>query len=456
MAEDEYETVTNVRPGLADVKDVTCPFCGNLCDDIHIKRTGDDEAEVHHACGVGFYKFKKFITKGAPRKNMLRKKGGDKKAPDDTFKEAKLETCIDRAAELLLAAKKPVLFGWASTSVEAIREGVALGEEVGGVIDQTTSVCHGPSTLAVQDIGISSCTLGTVLNHADLIIYWGCNPSEAHLRHLSRYTVFPRGAFQEKGRQDRDVVVVDVRETSSVKVATQFIKVDPNADYELIHAVRLAMKGEELPEDTATGVTKREIERLVEKLKRSKFCAFFFGLGLTMTRGRHRNIDAVLSLGAELNKDSKVVIRPMRGHYNVAGAAEVFTWQTGYPYAVDLTRGYARYNPGETSLVDLLVHDDTDCLFIVASDPVAHLPKEAARRFGKLPVIVIDPHETLTSRLADVYLPCAVTGVEVEGTAYRMDGVPIRLKKVIDSDLPSDTDIVAKILERVKEKRGGE
>jgi len=452
----EEEKVTNIKPDLTDVTDVTCPFCGNLCDDIHIKRTGDDEAEVHHACGVGYYKFKKFITKGTPRKNLLRKKSGDKKASDDTFKEAKLDACIDKAAELLIAAKKPVLFGWASTSVEAIREGIALSEEVGGIIDQTTSVCHGPSTLAVQDVGISSCTLGTVLNHADLIIYWGCNPSEAHLRHMSRYTVYPRGAFREKGRQDREVVVVDVRETSSTSVATQFIKVDPNTDYELVHALRLAMKGEELPDEIpGTGVTKKQVMKLAQRLKRSKFCAFFFGLGLTMTRGRHRNIDAILSLGAELNKDTKVVIRPMRGHYNVAGAAEVFTWQTGYPYAVDLTRGYARYNPGETSLVDLLVRDDADCLFIVASDPVAHLPKEAARRFGNLPVIVIDPHATITSKFADVYFPCAVTGVESEGTAYRMDGVPIKLKKVIDSDLPSDTEIVANILERVKKKRGG-
>ena len=81
---------------------------------------------------------------------------------------------------------------------------------------------------------------------------------------------------------------------------------------------------------------------------------------------------------------------------------------------------------------------------------------DAARRFGQLPVIVIDPHESFTSKLADVYIPCAVTGVEVEGTAYRMDGVPIRLKKVVDSECPSDTEIVARILQRVKEKRGGE
>ena len=35
----------------------------------------------------------------------------------------------------------------------------------------------------------------------------------------------------------------------------------------------------------------------------------------------------------------------MRGHGNVYGSNEVFTWMTGYPFAVDFARGIAFYNP---------------------------------------------------------------------------------------------------------------
>ncbi|WP_245618712.1 hypothetical protein [Methanogenium cariaci] len=52
-----------------------------------------------------------------------------------------------------------------------------MNEILGGVIDSTTSVCHGPSILAIQEVGHPGCTLGQVKNRADLIIYWGgCNP----------------------------------------------------------------------------------------------------------------------------------------------------------------------------------------------------------------------------------------------------------------------------------------
>ena len=41
--------------------------------------------------------------------------------------------------------------------------------------------------------------------------------------------------------------------------------------------------------------------------------------------------------------------------------------------------------------------------------------------------------------------------MEAEGTAYRMEGVPIRMRKVVDSELLSDKEILEKILEKVKE-----
>ena len=95
-----------------------------------------------------------------------------------------------------------------------------------------------------------------------------------------------------------------------------------------------------------------------------------FGLGLTMSRGKARNVEAAIKLVQDLNKRTKFLILPMRGHFNVTGAETVFTWQTGYPYAVDFSHGYPWYNPGETSAVDVLRRGDADAALIVASDPL--------------------------------------------------------------------------------------
>ncbi len=50
-------------------------------------------------------------------------------------------------------------------------------------------------------------------------------------------------------------------------------------------------------------------------------------------------------------------------------------------------------------------------------------------------------------------IPCAIAGVEVEGTAYRMDGLALRLRKMVDSSLPSDEEILMGILESVHKQR---
>jgi formylmethanofuran dehydrogenase subunit B len=172
-----------------------------------------------------------------------------------------------------------------------------------------------------------------------------------------------------------------------------------------------------------------------------------------MSQGKIQNIEAAIKLTRELNARTKFLIMPMRGHFNVTGANTVFTWQTGYPYAVDFSLGYPRYNPGETSVIDVLRRGDSDAALVVASDPVSNFPREAAHELVKNPLIVIDPHLSPTALMADVVIPSAFVGIEAEGTTYRMDHVPLPLRKIVDPPegcLP-DEEILGRILKKVRE-----
>ena len=64
-----------------------------------------------------------------------------------------------------------------------------------------------------------TCTLGEVKNRADLVVYWGGNPAECHPRHFTKYALMPKGRFVPNGRKDRTMVLVDIRETPSVRAA---------------------------------------------------------------------------------------------------------------------------------------------------------------------------------------------------------------------------------------------
>lgn len=106
----------------------------------------------------------------------------------DAWKDISYDEAIRYASDMLLSAERPLLYGWSGTHGEAQCVGVHMAELVRGVIDNTSSVCHGPSILAIQEVGHPGCTLGVVKNRADLVIYWGSNPIDAHPRHLSRGT----------------------------------------------------------------------------------------------------------------------------------------------------------------------------------------------------------------------------------------------------------------------------
>lgn len=429
------------------VTDVICPSCGTLCDDIEVVVEDNKIKSTRHACRVGSSKFLN-VNKGRERRAPLIRDNG-------RLREVDFEVAIEESARILIEAKHPLLFGWSNTVCEAHSVGIALTEEVGGVIDSTTSVCHGPSVLAIQNVGYSAFTLGEIKNRADLVIYWGSNPMHAHPRHLSRYTIYPRGYFRERGVQDRRFIVIDVRKSDTAKIASKFVQVNPGGDYELLNALRTIVNGGDISSEEVSGVPREGIYDLAKEMMNCQFGVLFFGLGLTMSPGRHRNVDNAISLVADLNRHTKFTIMAMRGHYNVTGFGEILTWQTGFPFAVDFSRGYPRYNPGETAANDVLQRGEADAALIVASDPVANFPRRAVEHLAKIPLIAIEPQVTPTTELADVVIPSAIAGIEVEGTAYRMDHVPLRMRKVVEppEGILSDEEILKLILKKTKEMR---
>ncbi|HEY9207087.1 MAG TPA: formylmethanofuran dehydrogenase subunit B [Candidatus Methanoperedens sp.] len=428
------------------ITDALCPFCGCMCDDITVVVENNKIVEAKHACKVGAAKIMGHHRIKAP---MMRK---DK---NSNFKEVSYDEAIDAAAHILDESKRPLLYGWASALCEVHKKGILLAEEIGAIIDNTATVCHGPSTLAVHEKGLPSCTLGQVKNRADVVVFWGCNPVHAHPRHMGRYSVFAKGFFQDKGRKGRKIIVVDVRRTDTVNVADEFIQVQHGSDYLVISALRAILSGHaDVVPDSVGGVSKEQLVKLVEMLKAAKFGATFFGMGLTQSQARYKNIDNAVSLITELNSFGKHVITPMRGHYNVTGFGQVCTWETGYATAVDLARGAPYYNPGETAANDVLTRKETDAAMIIAGDAGAHFPADSVRHLAKIPVVQVDPYWNPTTEVANVVIPVAICGVEVEGTAYRMDGVSLRYRKMIEPTHPTDIEILEKLTERIKEIRG--
>jgi len=425
------------------ITNIVCAFCGCVCDDIGVTVEEGRITQVKNACVLG----KAWL--------MGHSAESDRPAALVEGKPASLEEAIDVAARVMVQARYPLLYGLSSTCCEAQRQAVALADLLGANIDCCTSVCHGPSGMAVQGVGEPTCTLGEVKNRADLLIYWGSNPAESHPRHFTRYAVTPKGLFTPAGRKGRTVVIVDVRPTSSTRAADIFLQIKPGKDFECLWALRALVRGVELDEDAVadTGLTLAQLQDLARRMKSCRFGVLFIGQGLTQSRGKQMNTSAVFMLVRDLYAHTKFAAIPMRGHGNVTGIDNVLSWQTGYPFGVNFSRGYPRFNPGEYTTVDLLARGEADAALIVASDPVANLPRVAADRLAQIPTIALDSHESETTRVAKVVFTTATAGIGAEGTIYRMDNVPLRLRAFLPSPYPSDEEVLRRIVTRVAELR---
>ena len=423
------------------ISDATCTFCGCVCDDMELTVENNRITKAKNACVLGKAWFFNHHIEDSPIATIDGRPA--------TFEEA-----VERAAEVLTKATYPITYGLSDTTCEAQRVALAITDWIGGTVDTTTSVCHGPSGMAFQGVGEVTCTLGEVKNRADFLIFWGGNPAESHPRHFTRYSLMPKGEFLPNGRKDRTAVLIDVRKTKSAKAADIFLQIKPRSDFELAWAMRALAKGAYVDPsvEQTTGIKLEVLKDVVDRMKAAKFGVILFGMGLTMTRGKHINSEAVLSLARDMNRYTRFTAKPMRGHGNVTGADNVVSWTTGYPFGVNLNRGYPRFNPGEFTTSDTLARGEADAALIVASDPMSNFSQPARDHLRRIPVVCLDPKLSDTAKAAMVHFTTATYGINTSGTVYRMDDIPITLRPAFESPYPSDEEVLRAIEKRVREK----
>ncbi|MDZ4685134.1 MAG: formylmethanofuran dehydrogenase subunit B [Planctomycetaceae bacterium] len=425
------------------IDDVACTRCACVCDDLRLVVRDDRIVEAERACHLArdWYLAQNSI------------------APAAAFiqgRPAEYADAVNESARLLTEAKSPLIYGLSRSSTDGQRAAVRLADRLGATIDTTASEGHAPSLMALQQTGESTCSLGEIRHRADLVIFWGADPETTHPRHLERYSLWPQGEWTPNGRSDRTLVVVDSRTTRNQTRthADLSIELQNGSDFEALWLLRAWLKGV----DTGPFPEHLPVEQLRELLERMKSCrcgVIFFGYGLARQPAGHRVVEAVLQLTTDLNGVTRFHARRMRMLGDVAGADNVLCWQTGFPFAVNLSRGYPRYNPGEYSASDVLARGEADVVLFVGSDRIADFSSKAREELDRIPTILIDPPRTepLWTGHPTVQFTTAIYGVHLPGTAYRMDDIPIPLRAALPTRYPSDADVLRAIQEKVLSTR---
>jgi formylmethanofuran dehydrogenase subunit B len=389
---------------------VTCLGCGCACDDIVV--TVDDERIVRaeQACPLGVAWF------------------GDGRVPGEIRVDGRpsgLEKALDAAADLLRAARGRLLvFLGEDLTCSAQQAAVGIADRLRAVTESVVSEHAAVGILAAQRRGRAGCTLGEIRNRADLVLFWGTDPDQQYPRFRSRFTPLS-GLHLRRGHAGRSIVSVAIGADAGPAEADLHLTLPPQDEVAALAELRARLLGHSLGDPAPWSP---ELAGLVDRLRRAKYVALIHDGERSDQRRPPERIEALIALAQALNGPTRAALSSLRGGGNRSGTEAVLTWQTGFPFAVDFSRGVPRYQP------DRRAADRLDTGALVAGLVVGALrsvPETLQQGLARIPTVVIGPRASEAPFAARVIIDTGVAGIHEPGVGYRMDDVPLPLQGVL-------------------------
>ncbi|MHA2361766.1 MAG: hypothetical protein ACXAB6_07545, partial [Candidatus Thorarchaeota archaeon] len=346
------------------------------------------------------------------------------------------DSAIEKAADMLLAAKNPLLLGWTHTTNETIREGLALAKSLKAFFDTGASMGLDSAITGELHSNKLEIDLEWVRNRAEIIFYIGSNPTESSHRHPSRFAALPRGEKIPEGIESRTIGVVDVRETETMKMANHRIIIPSGKDAELLHALADDISGKSAITGPVLGVPAAELVSLTNKLKKSDGTVFFYGSGIFNSGHEKDNFQALNALLRALRgAGTEAYVLPMSPDTNIMGAIQI---------------------GGFSSARQKLESNDFDVALVVGDDSLTSLPGPAAKGLARIPIIYIGPSGGLTEKRAILSIETADNIITGRGSMLRIDQVEFKLKPWNSGieDIIDEFEMVHRLHQKINEKLG--
>jgi formylmethanofuran dehydrogenase subunit B len=406
------------------LSDVTCLGCGCACDDIRITVRDGRIVDADRACDLGAAWF------------------GDGSLPAEAAIDAvraPMDAAIASAVDLVRAARRPLVYVAPGVTNEAVREAVALADVLGAALDSVTSDTAMGAILAAQERGRASATLGEVRQRADVVVWWGIDPATRYPRYAERYAPLARGIHVPDGRASRTVIAVDVGEAVSAADADRRFLLPAEDEVATLSALRSLVgtsAGDATPHDgdPVRAAIWARARALAPALVAGRYVLVVAdaepATSDTSRADAHVRLSALIALVQALNGPTRAALSLLRAGGNRSGVDAVLTSQTGFPAAVDFSRGAPRYRPYDGRASQLGARGEVDAVIVVGY--LDDVPPSVAAFVAAVPSVVIGPDASaMTLGPRSVAIDTGLAGVHDAGTALRLDDVPLPVRAVV-------------------------
>jgi formylmethanofuran dehydrogenase subunit B len=409
------------KEGTTLVRDVACPFCALVCDDLAVEPAGKAGVAVReNGCELSKRAFAAAAADTSPAING---------------KPAILDAAVGEAARLLGRSRAPLFAGLAA-DVAGIRAALALAERLGAVADDLASDGLFRNLRMLQDSGWITTTLSEVRNRMDVMLIIGPDPSAAFPRFYERCvtprdTLFgeistPRRLFRigsvsgAAGPAKTEILCDDVRLPAALTALRALINekaatTDPDLPLDVLREVAAALRG-------------------------AKYGVVAWSAGAFEGNSAELIVQVIAELVRDLNRTTRCSGLPLGGNDNLMGANQVCTWQYGLPLRTSFAGGVPRHDPLLNAARRRIGAAEADAVVWVSAfkaDVPAGLPAN---------LIALASPAAKFERPPAVHIPIGTPGIDHAGQVFRMDNlVALPVQGLLQRSLPSAADVLTRI-----------
>lgn len=424
---------------------VACPFCGLCCDDLKVECSGGQRLTVlANGCALACRRFEQVPPDAVPLIHG---------------KAATLDEAVAHAAEILKGCSQP-LFGGMATDISGAKAVLQLADGIGGVVDHAASDAMFNNLLALQDGGWMTTTIGEIRNRADLIILAGTDAVSNYPRFFERCVWTKKAMFAPRPAQREIVYLGKGLDTKPGRSPTgrrpRVIAGDVRRLGDMIGALRVLYHDRPLDAEKVAGAPVSQLADLVKSIKKARYGVIVWSAGEIKGAHGELTVQAICEFIKDINETSRFSGFPLGGDDNALGAAQVCTWQSGFPLRTSFAAGHPVHDPYLYSSRRLMESGEADALVWISAFRKNLKPPKESR---DLPTIVLGaPGMTFPRRSArtpdqmpEVYIPVAVPGIDHAGHFVRTDAMAsLPLRRLRETGLPSTARVIAAIEQNMK------
>jgi formylmethanofuran dehydrogenase subunit B len=415
----------SVAPASTDIVDVTCPFCGLVCDDLAVRVAGDGITVRANGCHVAAAGF------GRPAGNPSPRVGG---------RTATLPQAAAAVAKLLQAARQPLVAGL-GTDVAGARAAGRLADRCGAILDHMNSTAALRNLLVLQDGGWITTTLSEIRNRCDLLIAAGSDLVTRFPRFFERTIANNETLFT--GDRRCEVIFLGRGPVQPLELPgpVRVFPCDLARLSEAFGLLRAILADRPLQATEAAGVPLAAWRELADRMRQAHYGVVAWAAADFDFPHAELTLQALCELIKDLNRDGRFAGMPLGGSDGDLTADSVHLWQTGYGGRTSYGQGQPDHDPYLYSTARMLQGGGADALLWISSFSETRGPPATT-----VPTVVLGRSGMALEREPEVYIPVGTPGVDHGGTLFRADRVvALPVQQLRSSTLPSVADAIAAI-----------